>query len=467
VSAPDFEAVVVGGGVTGLSTLYALSRGEFPVRTLLLEGAPSLGGVIRTERVDGFLIDRGPDSFVAQKPEGRALCEELGLAADLITPRPEARRVYMRAGDGLRAMPDGMVLGLPTTMRSFFSSDFLSFGAKLRMGLDLVLPRGRAQEESIAEFVGRRFGARAVEVIAEPLLAGIHSGRADELSMNANFPMLVELERKHRSVIRGLRRASKPHEGGTRERAPAFWSLRSGMGSLIDALVAALPPESLRTDAEVRGLDTVPGGLRVRLADGGTVTTRAAVLAVRSHAGVKIVERAAPSLAAALEPFDYASSAIVFLAYARDQIEHPLDAFGFVSTTGSGRVVASTFVSSKLEARAPEGHVLLRAFLGGARDPLVLELSDAELALTARTELGALLGIRGEPLLERVYRYPRATPQMRLGHSERIARLRAAENEHGRIFVAGGGYEGVGIPECVRQGRAAAERVRSILRDAT
>ena len=462
MSSFDLDVLIVGGGVTGLSALHALCAAPERPRVLLCEASDRLGGVVGTERVDGFLIERGPDSFVAQKPEGKALCEALGLGAELTTPREEARKVYLRRGDTLRAMPDGMVLGLPTSAGAFLRSNFLPWTQKLRMALDLVVPRGTADDETIAEFMARRFGKGAVEAIAEPLLAGIHSGRADELSMRSNFPMLVELEAQHRSVIRGLRNGQS--QGHGKGRGPAFWALKGGMGVLIDALCAAVPVEVTRRGAPAGKLERLAGGgFEVRVG-GATLRTRQLLLAIRSHVAAPLLRAAAPTLADALAEIDYASSAIVYFGLDRAQVEHPLDAFGFVSTTGAGRVMAGTFVSSKLDGRAPAGRVLLRAFFGGARDEDVLRESDASLCAIAREELGRLLGLRGEAALQRVYRYDRATPQMRVGHKGRVARLRAAEADLPGLALLGAGYEGVGIPECIRQGQAAAQRAQEGLR---
>lgn len=459
----ELDVLVVGGGISGLSTLYALSRGGPPVRAALIEAAPTLGGTIGTDRIDGFTIDRGPDSFVAMKPQGKALCEAVGLGGDMVAPEESARKVFLRGKNGLSSMPDGMVLGFPTSIPAFMKSDFISFGAKLRMGMDLVLPRGDGREESIAQFIGRRFGQAAVEAIAEPLLAGIHSGLASELSMNANFPQIVQLEQKYRSVIRGLRKTAQTGHGKGKGRATAFWSLRGGMSTLIDAVAARLPAGAVRTGVAAAAVARAPGGYRVTLSDGSTVTTRTVVLAIRSHVACKLVENLSADYAAAIAAIDYASSAVVFLAYNREQVEHPLDAFGFVSRPGTGSVGAGTFVSSKLANRAPDGKVLLRAFLGGARDTEVLKGTDTDLVEVTRKEMGELLGLSGPPLFSRVYRYDRGTPQLRVGHQAKLATLRTLEEAEGGVFVVGGGYEGVGIPECIRQGEWTAGRARARL----
>jgi oxygen-dependent protoporphyrinogen oxidase len=449
------DVLIIGGGITGLSAAYYLTTlSPRPLRLALLEASTRLGGTIGTEREAGFLIDPGPDCFVALKPQGRQICEAVGLGGELIRPEESAKRVLVRSRGKLKSMPEGMILGLPTSIPSFLKSDFVSWGAKLRMGLDLVLPRGDGREESIAGFVRRRFGREAVDVIGEPLLAGIHSGRAAELSMNANFPQMVELERKYRSIIRGLR--ARARAGG--ERGTPFLSLQGGMGHLVTALAARVPQEAVRLGCRAARVDREPEGYSVTLQGGDRLSAPILLLAIRSHEAAALIEREAPDLAAALGDITYASSAVAFFGYERTQIEHPLDAFGFVSRPGEGRVLAATFVSSKFAGRAPEGKVLLRAFVGGAHDEVILAASDAEILETAQTELGRALGIRGPPLLRRLYRYDRGTPQLKLGHAERVARLRALAAEETGLFIAGGGYEGVGIPECVRQARSVAER---------
>jgi oxygen-dependent protoporphyrinogen oxidase len=451
------DVLIAGAGVTGLSTAYFLTTlAARPLRLIVVEAEDRPGGVIRTERTQGFIIDQGPDSFVTQRPEGKALCEALGLAGDLIPTEPAARRVYVRIRGKLRAMPEGMVLGLPVSVRSFLRSDFLSWQGKLRMAMDLVLPRGDGREETIAAFIRRRFGEEAVAVIAEPLLAGIHSGRADELSMSATFPQLCALERQHRSIIRGLRTLGRGH-------APPFLTLRAGMGSLVDALWERVPAEARALGRRVCKLARVTGGWSLALDDGSALSAPVVVLAIRSHDAALLVEGVAPDLAQALSEITYASSAVVFLAFDRAQVEHPLDGSGFVGRPGEGRIAAGTFVSSKFAGRAPAGKVLLRAFVGGAHDEEALRAPDAAILAEVRRELGALLGISGEPILGRVCRYVRGTPQLRLGHADRVARLRTLEAGLPGLFVAGGAYEGVGIPECARQGESVAERATAIL----
>ena len=451
---PDAGAgvAVVGAGISGLAAAYELQRRG--VSHVVLESGARIGGVIRTDRVDGFTVDGGPDALLAQKPAALDLCRELGLGERLVPTLPPRTAWVLRAGR-LHPLPQDSVLGIPTRLRALRKTRLLSAAGKARVALDLLLPGRPAagrHDESIASFFARRFGREAVDYIAEPLLAGIHAGHVDRLSVQALFPRLAEAERTHGSVIRALAAG----RAGRRMPDGPFRSLPGGIGELVGALGGALPPGALRTGAGVDALRG-PAPYRLRLAGGETLTARQIVLAVPARAAAALVRPLDPELAALCAAVPHTSSATVTLGYARDAIRHDLRGSGFVvpRIERGVSVMAATWVSSKWPGRAPPGRALLRGFVGGARDAGALERTDAELIDAVHRDLARLLGITGKPCLARVYRWPQLNPQYEVGHLERLAAIDARLDRLPGIQVIGAGLRGVGIPDCIAAGRAA------------
>ena len=447
------DAAVVGGGAAGLAAAYELhKRGA---SFALLDAASRLGGVICTEHVDGFTLDAGPDSLLVQKPAAIQLCEELGLGGRLM-PTLKPRTAYVLR-DRLLPIPQGSVLGIPTAIAPWVTSRLLSPAAKLRMAAEVFIPRGDATQESVGAFFRRRFGGDVVDCVAEPLLAGIHAGDVERLSMRSLFPRLVEAEHTYGSVIRALRAARAtvppPSEG-------LFRSLPGGIEELVTTLVATLPESAIRRGT--RALDlSGPSPYAVRVADGPPVSARAVILATPAHATAGLVRALDDRLAALCAEINYRSTATVLLAYARSAVRRPMQGSGFVVPRVQRNVplVAGSWVSSKWAGRAPEGHVLLRAFMGGARDPEVLSRPDDELIDLAHATFAALLEIDRRPNLTRVYRWERASAQHDVGHIERVAAIEDRLSQLPGLFVTGAGFRGVGIPDCVADGRATARAV--------
>ncbi len=469
------RVVVIGGGITGLTAAYDLTR-DANVEVTLLEAQSRIGGNIATHRQDGFLIDAGPDSFVRTKPEATQLIRELGLGDELVTTA--SRRVFIVQDGRLVLMPAGMALAIPTRIGPMLTTPLLSVEGKLRMLGDLVLPAGfgrtTEREESIAAFVTRRFGAEAAEKIAGPLLGGIYAGDVDHLSIEATFPQLISVEQKHGSLIKGLFAAQQARHGqgptrpGPRgwldvlrwlqrdetESPSPFFSLRNGMGTLLDALVERLPPDTIRLGAAVTGLAHDAGRWHVRQA-GSTITADAVVLAVPANVASRLVPNAA--LRSELAGIPYVSTATVFFAFDRDAVSHDLDGVGFIVPRGEGQIIAATWVSSKWEGRAPEGQVLMRAFVGGSRQDVDVEqTSEHHIVRVALDELRRLMGPLGDPRFTRVFKYVRTNSQPVVGHATRLERIGRLLAQLPGLYIANGAYEGVGIPDCVKQGRAAA-----------
>ncbi len=449
--------VCVGAGLSGLVSAYAAVKAAraqgTSIEVTVLEASARAGGNLVTERHEGFLIDGGPDSWVAAKPEATALCRELGLGDAIIETIPENRRVYLAHRGGLVKMPEGVVLGVPTKLGPMLRTPLLSWSAKARLVADLVLPPTEVPEGdvSIGELVARRLGREAAGAFVEPLLAGIYAGDAWSLSARATFPQLVEFAKRDRSLMHAARAAApKRHAGG----APpsAFHSLRDGVGSLVDALVKALPEGSVRFGSPVASV--TPGTetrWRVTLADGSHLDADDVVLGASTHLAATLVRPTSAPLADALAAVPYTSAATVFFAYPRRALAHPLDATGFVVPKREGmRLLAGTWVSSKWPHRAPEGTVLLRGFLGGLGREGALDRPDDELVSEARIDLERLMRFRAEPLFTRVYRFRQTSPLPSVGHHARVAAIRALLAAHPGLHAIGSAYEGVGIPDTIR-----------------
>lgn len=484
------RVAIVGAGISGLSTAYRLlaswPEGAPPPEVTVVESTARVGGVIRTEHVDGLVLDKGPDSFVATKPHAAKLARELGLGERLQPTRSSARKVYLFDGQVLRPLPDGLFLGIPTNLGAFVRSGVVSPLGQLRMGLDFVLPKRRIEgDESIGAFVRRRLGREALTMVAEPLLGGIYAGDVEALSVRATFPQFVEYEEGHGSIIKGavhmMRERQRAHAAAAR--APGrpggagsspFLSLRGGMGELVDAVERA---------ARERGARIVLGrrarGLRVSGAGAGAGPVYAlelehtAEVGVRSELSAEHVVVATPAWAAStllsdvspiaaleLSKLPYVSTATITLAYARSDVPHALDAVGVIAPKTAGlRVLAATFINSKWDHRAPDDVALLRVFVGGARAPAVLEQSDEGLVALAREELERLVGVRAAPRLSRVERYQRSSVQPVVGHLARMARVAAALERSPGLYLAGPAVDGVGVPDCIRTGELIAEKI--------
>ena len=458
------KLAVIGGGVSGLAAAHravelARERGR-ALDLVLLESRDRLGGTIETERTDGFLVEAGPDSFLSEKPWALALCRRLGVEDPLVRTDDRYRKVFVWRRGRLHALPDGFQLLAPTRLAPFLATGLFSWPGKLRMAMDLVLPRGGSgDDESLGAFVRRRLGAEALERVAQPLVAGIYTADPDDLSLGATMPRFLELERRERSIILGLWRATKraPQPGTSGARWSLFVTFQHGMAQLIDTLVSRLPAGAVQLKTRVAGMERAGGGWRLATA-GGPLDVDAVIVAAEAHAAGRLLRYVDPPTATLLSEIPYASSATVSLGYRREDVPHPLDAFGFVvPRTEKRALLAATFSSVKYPGRAPAGHVLVRCFLGGALDPAMLERADDELVAQARAELSAALGLTAVPALTRLWRHPAAMPQYRVGHATRIETIERRLGGLSGLFLAGAAYRGVGIADCVRSGEAAAE----------
>lgn len=447
------RVVVIGGGISGLSTAHALVT-KHGVEVRLLEASDRLGGNLRTVRREGYLIDEGPDSWVASKPHATALAKALGLGDRLIETIPENRRVFMRTARGLVPLPEGLMLGIPTRLLPLVTTPLLSLRGKARASLDLLLPRYFRRktvdgDEPLGAFIERRLGREVLDKLIGPLLGGLFTGDVDDLSLLGTFPQLAALEEKG-GLIRGALAMAPKTKSATRP--SGFLTLRGGVGELVDAIAARLG-EAARPGSRVTEIVREGDGYVV-VHSGGRERADHVVLAGPAHVAAELLASTAEGAARELGEIGYSSAVTVFVAYQRSDIAHPLDATGYlVPDKAPGRPLASTWVTSKWPYRAPEGAVLIRVFFGAAD----VERSDDDLIAAARAEMQATLSVTAEPVLVHVARFRRASPQPRVGHPEKLRRV--AEALPRGIHALGSAYEGVGIGDCVRQGESIADRI--------
>ncbi len=472
------KVVIVGGGIAGLATAYALQERArttgIPLACTLVEARQRLGGVILTERLDGFVIEGGPDSMLTQKPWGLELCRTLGIDDRLIGTNDRQRKIYILWQGRLQPLPDGLMLIVPTRLRPLLRSRLLSWPAKIRMGVEYMLPpRGSDGDESLGAFVRRRLGREALEKIAEPLLAGIYAGTLDQMSLLATFPRLRELEAKYGGLIRGMlaqRRAMRrTASAGDRPATAMFMAPRGGMAEIVEELSAHLDGVTVLCGRAVQRvvphLDPLAGqsAYEVQLHNAPPLPADAVVLATPAHVTAGMLEGFHPTLAQALRAIPYVSTATIALAYRRPDVPHPLDGFGFLVGRREGRrIMAATWTSTKFPDRAPPDCVLLRTFVGGSGHEHLVSLDDATLIQLAREELAAIMGIVAAPLLARVYRWERANPQYHVGHLEGVAALEKLLAPYAGLFLTGSAYRGVGVPDCIYQGTQTAEQIMAL-----
>jgi len=524
---------IVGGGMAGLGAARVLedARAADPsVDWHLYEDERRFGGKVHTVRREGFVVEGGPDSAIIEKPWPIKLARELGIGDQFAESNEDIRKSFVYARGRLHELPEGIILMVPTRMVPFALSSLMSWPGKLRMGMDLLLPRGGAAtsgeaDESLGDFVRRRLGREALARIAEPIVAGIHAGDPEQMSVRATFPMFLDMEQQHRSLIVAMLKRRKARQKAAAARggaaaggaagagaagggatggggaaaesgvasAPAgprsyFYSFKGGLQDLSDAVVASLPAERLHAGAAVTAMAPCgagcgtsgagcgtsgagSGAYALQLADGTRVVADAVVLATPAWASGELLRSVAPLPAAGLSSIEYVTTATVSVAFRRDQVEHDLKGFGFVVPRAEGRpVMATTWSSSKFDGRAPDGHVLLRSFLGRAGIEAAAQLDDEEMTKVVRAELRQILGISAAPELVQIFRWPKGMPQYRVGHVALVEKIEAGMAKVPGVELAGGAYHGIGIGDCLREGAAAAERalehVRGLPEDA-
>ena len=463
--------IVVGGGIAGLATAHRLielnREKSLGVKVTLLEASPRVGGSIATERVDDFIVEAGPDSFITEKPWALRLCERLGLTPRLVSTQSAYQKIYIVHEGKLVLLPEGFLLLAPTRLWPFIRTPLFSWAGKLRMAGEIFLPRRNSEDdESLASFVRRRFGAQALDRVAQPLVGGIYASDPEKLSLAATMPRFKEMERTQRSIVwamwRDQLRRARHQQSGSGARWSLFVTLAGGMQEFVNAIVSRLPEGSLKVNAAVAGLayDHNNQSWIVTTDHHDRFEAAAVILATPAFRSADILSSVAPPAAEELERIPYASTATVSLAYRIEDFPRPLDSFGFVvPAVESRRIMACTFNSLKYPGRAPDGKVLLRAFVGGGLQPQLFEDNNQTMETNVREELADLLGVRARPLFCRIWRYPRSMPQYRVGHEKSVLRIEAHLAKFLTLGLAGSAYHGVGISDCVRTGEGEAEKI--------
>ena len=458
------KIAIIGGGISGLSAAFRLEqarRDGADVRYTLFESSDRLGGVMRTERVDGCLIEAGPDSFLSEKQSAAELCRELGIADQLVGSNDAHRRTYILVKGRLVEMPDGLQFMVPTKLLPTITTPLFSWGTKLRMGREFFAgPHTSNGDESAAAFVERHFGPEVVDRLADPLLAGVYGGSADRLSVRAVLPRFLDMEAKYGSLSRAMLAAmKKPPANGPR---PIFTSMKDGMQQLVDAVVAQLDPDAIRTGARIKALGRENKDWIILRQDATVEKFDCVIIGTPAYIAGGLLRSVEPRLAGLLSEINYSSSVTVALGYATPGFDgrgaKREDGFGFLVPRSEGkRLLACTFVHNKFPHRTPEDRLLLRVFLGGSHDAAVLQIPDEEILRIVRVELRQILGLTAEPAFSRIYRWERSMAQYEVGHLERVAEIERLRVGVPGLALAGNAYHGIGVPDCIKSGMDAAE----------
>jgi oxygen-dependent protoporphyrinogen oxidase len=452
---------IIGGGIAGLSAAFYLEkarRAGANLQWVLFEKSDRLGGVIQTERRDGFVIEAGPDSFLSIKPDASRLCQELGIGDQLIPSNDATRKTYILVKGKLVPIPHGLEFMVPTRIWPMATTPLFSFKTKLRMAAELFSSaRKDTGDESVGDFVHRHFGQEMIDRVAEPLLAGVYGGNAERLSIRAVLPRFAEMERQHGSLVRATLKAialAKPRA----KRQPLFTSLKNGMQQMVEALAATLPQASIRMRQQNLSLRPVnddwqieSGGIHERFQE--------VLLAVPAPAAAGLLRQFHPALIEGLAGIEYTSTAAVALAY--DQADLPPGHGFLVPRSESRKLMACTFVHEKFADRAPESKKMLRCFFSSSRMPDLLTHSDEALQEIACQELKEILGLKTEPRFALTFRWDRAMAQYETGHLDRVAEMEKIIAAMPGFHIIGNSFHGIGVPDCIKSARLAVEQITS------
>jgi protoporphyrinogen/coproporphyrinogen III oxidase len=456
------RVAIIGGGISGLAAAFALEeqRKVGAVEYTLYESSPRLGGVLRTEHIQGCIVEGGPDSFITEKPWAADLCRELGLGDQLIGSNDFDRKTYILVSGRLIPIPDGLMFMVPTKILPTGLSPLFSWGTKLRMAQELLHPpRAVDGDESVASLVDRHYGAEMVDRLADPLLSGVYGGEAASLSVRAVLPRFAEMERTHGSLGRAMLAAQrKMARPAKKTAAPLFTSLKNGMQHLGEVLVSKLNRAALRIRSAVQSVERGAEGWKV-VTGSGSDSFDSVIVALPALAAAKILSGCSSELPRELAGIGYSSSITVGLGYGREVRQSLPPGFGFLVPRSEGkRLLAATFVHNKFPHRAPDDRALLRCFFAGSNAEDIWQLPEDEVVAIVRNELRHILGLRAMPLFARVYKWKSAMAQYGVGHLERLERIERLRQQLPGLALAGNGYRGIGVPDCVRSGREAAKQ---------
>ncbi len=458
---------IIGGGISGLSAAYTLEekrQSGTPVQYTLFESSARLGGVLVTDHVDGCILEAGPDSFLTEKPWAADLCRKIGLGDQLIGSNDADRKTYILTKGKLVELPDGLMFMVPTKIMPTVFSPLFSVRTKMRMAAEWFHPpRKASKDETVAQMVERHYGSEMVDLLADPLLSGVYGGEASQLSIRAVLPRFADMESKHGSLGRAMLRVSREarRKMGAVAKAPPplFSSLKEGMQQMVDALVVRLDANSLKRSAPVQSVIRQNNGWTV-CAGYQTDHFDAVIIATPAQAASSVLEAADGNLSLELAEINYSSSVTVTLGYDEKVRGSLPPGFGFLVPRSAGhRMLAATFVHNKFPHLAPDNRALVRCFLGGARDEQILQSTEQEILEIVRRELRQIVALNAEPLFARVYKWKAAMAQYSVGHLERLQRIETLRQNLQGLALAGNGYNGIGVPDCVRSGAEAAGKI--------
>ncbi len=441
------RAIIIGGGISGLSAAYYLSKAG--IRPTLLERRPRVGGVIRTSAQQGCVLEEGPDGFMAAKPWAMNLIRELGLADQVIGSNDHTRHTYIVKHEKLIPMPEGLMMMVPTKIMPLVETRLFSWGAKIRMGLELFRqpPSTPLPDRSVYEFLLDHYGEESIDYLAEPLLAGVYGGDPREMSVKSVLGRFVDLETKYGSLTRGVLAQPRPKSSG----GSFLLTLKDGLGKLIEAL----RPSADVQQAEVETVENSGGRLRVR-AGGDWMEAEHVVVATPAGDAAQLLQSLQPELGGLLGDVPYTSSVTLSLGYIKRTFDHPIQGHGFLVPKKERRhIFGCTWVGNKFDHRVPDRMVVLRCFLGGD----AIGMSDQEIVDAARSDLNSIMGLEAEPVFHNVARWPHSMAQYTVGHETRVARIEELTRAIPGLYLAGNAYHGIGIPDCVRMGQEAAAKI--------
>ena len=460
------KIIIIGGGIAGLAAAFRIQR-EIKeganLECILLEGSNHFGGKISTEKLDGFIIERGPDSFISQKPAAIQLCKQLGLEDRLTGTNPGAPSTFVYTGGKLVTMPDGLSLMIPTKFLPFALTPLFSLPGKIRMAFDLLIPKKQDNgDESLASFVRRRMGEEALNKMAEPMLAGIYASDPEKMSITSTFPMFVETEKKYRSLILGMLARKKAMLMNAVKRPSSayslFMTLKDGLGEMVDAVIKKSPDIQFKSGTKVVGIERNKEKWHLKLDDGSENQVDAVIVATPGTVTAKLLQNITPDSAELLNSIHYVSTATVTLGYKKEGFSHSLDGFGFVVPKAEGcSILACTWTSSKFPHRAPKDYVMLRCYVGGALQEEVAEKDTETLETLVRKDLQQIMGITEIPIFCKVFKNNKSNVQYHVNHSQKIDSIMEDLKNYPGLFLAGSAYRGIGIPDCIQNGNLAAE----------
>jgi oxygen-dependent protoporphyrinogen oxidase len=469
-SADNNRVAVIGGGISGLAAAHRLVEIDPTIDVSLFEASGRLGGVLETTRRDGFLIEHSADNFITDVPWATDLCQRVGLGDRLLATNEADRRALVVCRGRLEPIPEGFAIVAPRRLTTMLTTPILSVAGKLRLAAEYFIPRGTDHDESLASFARRRFGRETYQRLIQPLVGGIYTADPEKLSLKATLPRFAEMEQRHRSLIRAAwrdQRAAAAGPSASGVRYTLFTAPQDGLASLVGAIEARLPHGAVNLRQRIEKASRAPSGRwHLTTTEGAEFAPfDAVIVATPGPPAARLVSTFDDELSTQIGSIEYAGCVVVALAYARSQIARPLDGFGFVVPLIERRqILSASFSSVKYAGRAPQDQVLIRAFIGGACQRELLDKDDDELARIAARELADLLTIAGEPHLVQASRWERAMPQYHVGHLGRVAKIENLIERHAGLALAGNAYRGVGIPQCIRSGEEAAQRIITGLR---